>query len=152
MAWAIWDDVHLDVGGISHLVDFACPARQAQKRNRASETWRVPVRPFAQTVLPIPHLREMLGSRGKQSRVVVSQRKAHTRCFLIRKGKVVVKQTMVRAIELFFAPRGEPCRDASGRRLFGGHSCRVAGMAHGKWCPERFEATPGKICGRSTRS
>ena len=34
----------------------------------------------------------------------------------------MVKEALIRAIEMVV-----PCRDASGRRLFGGHSCGVAG-------------------------
>ena len=42
-------------------------------------------------------------------------------------GKVVAKAAMVAGIETVMQAIGSPCMDTAGRRLFGGHSCRVAG-------------------------
>ena len=42
-------------------------------------------------------------------------------------GKDVVKEAMVKAIEKVVAQTIELCRGSPGRRLFGGHSCEVAG-------------------------
>ncbi len=51
------------------------------------------------------------------------------------RGHVVYKAAMGKGFVTAFAHAGFPCRDASGRRCFGGQSCRVAGSrfwaAHG---------------------
>ena len=52
-------------------------------------------------------------------------------------GKDVVKEAMVKAIEKVVAQTIELCRGSPGRRLFGGHSCEVAGSRY--WVAQGLE-------------
>ena len=50
-----------------------------------------------------------------------------TRWSLTRMARSRSKDSMVKATGFFVALTGEQCRDATGCRRYGGHSCRVAG-------------------------
>jgi hypothetical protein len=121
LAWAVWSDITVD--DCDRKVTWRLPVSKTDPQAKAcSRSWGCLCAHLAQEVCPYHvfvdyrhRVREQLDLQGSSP------------VFPDRKGLVVQKAAMVLGFEKVFMRAGLACRDAAGRRCFGGHSCRVAG-------------------------
>ena len=126
LAWAKWGDIRID--SRTKVVHWTLTASKTDPAAKScTRKWGCLCAELSSHLCPyhvMYEYRDCLARRFKLSADALSD---SLPVFPDFEGNVILKAGMVSAIEDTLLNIGEASRDPSGRRRFGGHSCRVAG-------------------------
>ena len=126
LAWAKWGDIRID--SVSKVVHWTLTASKTDPAAKScTRKWGCLCTEVGSHLCPYHVMYEYRDCLARRLKLIADDSTDSSPVFPDFEGNVILKAGMVCAIEDTLFNCGEAPRDPSGRRRFGGHSCRVAG-------------------------